>query len=147
MKNECEGGKMTFRRLVSQCSFLSSKLLTVNFYFSFTCSSLSPPHPLCPPAADGLFCHSHIPGSEGTTWVFCPSTSCYTVGISVLGVGDSKRGCADKTYPETCQAAETIVATGQVCFCNQFLCNYSSASSRSCYLPLLLLPYLIFKFI
>ncbi|XP_045124467.1 uncharacterized protein LOC123512255 isoform X1 [Portunus trituberculatus] len=96
----------------------------------------------------GLFCYSHIPDKEGSSgWVFCPSTSCYTVGMSILGMGNSKRGCADKTYEEGCMKAKAIIASGEVCFCNSFLCNYSSAGTKSLYLPLLILPYVIHKFL
>ncbi|XP_042225632.1 uncharacterized protein LOC121868785 [Homarus americanus] len=97
--------------------------------------------------AMGWFCYSHTPGKEGTGWIFCPSTSCYTVGVSIFGVGDSKRGCADKSYPDTCQKATTIIASGDVCFCNGFLCNYSSAGTTSLFLPLLILPYVLHKFL
>ncbi|XP_045619791.1 uncharacterized protein [Procambarus clarkii] len=94
----------------------------------------------------GLFCYSHIPGTEGNSWVFCPSTSCYTVADSIVGESDSKRGCADKTYPDTCQKAMAIVPSDDVCFCNALLCN-SDASTLSLFLPLLILPYLLHKFL
>ncbi|XP_071527741.1 uncharacterized protein [Panulirus ornatus] len=97
--------------------------------------------------AMGWFCYSHIPGREGTSWVFCPSTSCYTVAESITGLVDSKRGCADKTYPDACQQAERISPTGEVCFCNAILCNFSGAVTTSLFLPLLILPYVLHKFL
>ncbi|MPC56199.1 hypothetical protein E2C01_050151 [Portunus trituberculatus] len=67
--------------------------------------------------------------------------------VQGVGMGNSKRGCADKTYEEGCMKAKAIIASGEVCFCNSFLCNYSSAGTKSLYLPLLILPYVIHKFL
>ncbi|KAK8735722.1 hypothetical protein OTU49_005287 [Cherax quadricarinatus] len=95
----------------------------------------------------GWFCYSHIPSTEAIGWVFCPSTSCYTVGASILGERDSKRGCADKTYQDTCQKAPAIVPTDDVCFCNAILCNHSGAGTTYLFLPLLIFPYVLHKFL
>ncbi|XP_047496962.1 uncharacterized protein LOC125044371 [Penaeus chinensis] len=95
--------------------------------------------------AKAWFCYSQTPGStEKAGWVFCPSTSCYTVAVSLLGMGDAKRGCADKTYPDACQEASAIAAAGNVCFCNTLLCNDSSAKVPALSLPFLALAYLLF---
>ncbi|KAK4287606.1 hypothetical protein Pmani_039325 [Petrolisthes manimaculis] len=111
-----------------------------------------------PIKASGLLCYGFKKGqSEALGWVFCPSTSCYTVhDENINGLWDSRRGCADKAYKDTCQIAPTITPTDTVCFCNTFLCNtYSSATTittHSCTstlaaLPLLLLPYLLHNFL
>lgn len=83
------------------------------------------------------FHHSFFPQSQ-LTW---PTM------FSTVGLVDSKRGCADKTYPDTCQQAERISTSGGVCFCNAILCNSSGAFTISLFLPLLILPYILHKFL
>ncbi|XP_071520078.1 uncharacterized protein [Panulirus ornatus] len=91
---------------------------------------------------DGWFCYTHEIGSDSTSYQFCPTTSCFSMGASVLGLGDSKRGCADKKYPTICQAMTFKGIVGEhVCFCNSILCNASSMPSV--FMPLLLFPYLL----
>ncbi|XP_042215963.1 uncharacterized protein LOC121862086 isoform X2 [Homarus americanus] len=79
------------------------------------------------------------------SWVtFCPSGSCFSVGGNILGLGDTKKGCAEKSYPLGCQSLGLPgIASEHTCFCNSFLCN--SSSMPSILMPLLLLPYLIQK--
>ncbi|XP_042225711.1 uncharacterized protein LOC121868815 isoform X2 [Homarus americanus] len=94
--------------------------------------------------ASAWVCYQHDVGSGSTTWQFCPSGSCFSVGASIIGIGDGQKGCADKVYPAICQNGnfEGLVSE-HVCFCNSFLCN--SSSLPSIFLPLLVLSYLLLK--
>ncbi|XP_037782898.1 uncharacterized protein LOC119579232 [Penaeus monodon] len=93
--------------------------------------------------ASAWFCYSHNPGDKWSV-VPCFSGSCYSIGASIMGLGDAKKGCADKVYPSICQAANFRgLASEHACFCNTILCNSSSNLAPSLLLPLLALGYFL----
>ncbi|XP_042889894.1 uncharacterized protein LOC122264880 [Penaeus japonicus] len=93
--------------------------------------------------ASGWFCYDHNPGDKWSV-VPCFSGSCFSIGAKVLGFGDAKKGCADKVYPNVCQAANfNGLASEHVCFCNSILCNSSTNVAPSLLLPLLMLGYFL----
>ncbi|XP_068201080.1 uncharacterized protein [Palaemon carinicauda] len=89
--------------------------------------------------SDAFLCYQQEIGGSRSV-VFC-TNSCFSMGGSLGDNVGVKKGCADKSYGDACQAAGIPgLFSEHACFCNSFLCNSSSV-------PYVFAPLLLFSFL
>ncbi|XP_063848008.1 uncharacterized protein LOC135093063 [Scylla paramamosain] len=81
-------------------------------------------------SASGFLCYTRAMGSDYTGFTFCPVGSCFSMGGSIVGKKDSRKGCSKDVKGDECMGASLPgLISGHICFCNGFLCNIAPPRS------------------